>query len=390
MAYTPSSSSPKSDEETIQQLEAKNALLERRLKLAESELFQLREELKALSIVPLQVGTILDIFNDSTPPYVLIMIRGSNQVFKVSYSVDKFPNNILQPGVLVTLHPKTLAIVDTLPDSEDTYVRAMEVIKKPEISFDMIGGLNEEIKLVIESIELSLNNPDLFDELGVDPPKGILLYGPPGTGKTMIAKALARETNATFIGLAAPELAQKFIGDGARLVREIFHFARRNAPAIIFIDEIDAIAMRRSDYPTEGNTEIHRTFLQLLAELDGFNERGNIKFVAATNRPDILDKAITRPGRFDRKIKIGLPEEVGREDIFKIHTRKMKTENIDYKLLSRNTEGLNGAEIKAICTEAGLLAIRLRKKAIEMEELMQSISRVKMKSKDETGIRDYF
>ncbi|MHA2104099.1 MAG: AAA family ATPase [Candidatus Hodarchaeales archaeon] len=242
---------------------------------------------------------------------------------------------------------------------------------------------------MVEAIELSLSQPELFDDLGVDPPKGILLYGPPGTGKTMIAKALARETKVTFIGLAAPELAQKFIGDGARLVREIFHFARKNAPAIIFIDEIDAIAMRRSDLPTEGNTEIHRTFLQLLAELDGFNERGNIKFIAATNRPEILDKAITRPGRFDRKIEIGLPNDESREDIFKIHTKKMKTKKIDYSLLSKETEGLNGAEIKAICTEAGLLAIRSSKKSIGMEELVDAVSKVKKKAKREKVFLDY-
>ncbi|MHA1990673.1 MAG: AAA family ATPase [Candidatus Hodarchaeales archaeon] len=387
MAFTPSTP-PSSDDQTLHKLEARNQILERKLRLANSELVQLREELKALSTLPLQVGTVQDIIEENDHAYALIMIRGSNQVFRVSFSQDKFPDG-LSPGMLVTLHPKTLAITGTLPESEDTYVRAMEVIKKPGISFKMIGGLSEEIKLVVEAIELSLSQPELFDDLGVDPPKGILLYGPPGTGKTMIAKALARETKVTFIGLAAPELAQKFIGDGARLVREIFHFARKNAPAIIFIDEIDAIAMRRSDLPTEGNTEIHRTFLQLLAELDGFNERGNIKFIAATNRPEILDKAITRPGRFDRKIEIGLPNDESREDIFKIHTKKMKTKKIDYSLLSKETEGLNGAEIKAICTEAGLLAIRSSKKSIGMEELVDAVSKVKKKAKREKVFLDY-
>ncbi|OLS21843.1 MAG: Proteasome-activating nucleotidase [Candidatus Heimdallarchaeota archaeon LC_3] len=388
MAFTPSNPSSAPDE-LVQKLETKNQLLERKLRLANNELVQLREEMKTLSTLPLQVGTVQDIIIDNDNNYALVMIRGSNQLFRVSYSDEKFPDGKLSPGVLVTLHPKTLAIIGTLQESEDTYVRAMEVLKKPDITFDMIGGLSDEIQLVVESIELSLNKPEVFDELGVIPPKGILLYGPPGTGKTMIAKALAHETKATFIGLAAPELAQKFIGDGARLVREIFHFARKNAPAIIFIDEIDAIAMRRSDLPTEGNTEIHRTFLQLLAELDGFNERGNIKFVAATNRPDVLDKAITRPGRFDRKIEIGIPSESERVDIFKIHTRKMKTSDIDYLVLSKETKGFNGAEIRAVCTEAGLLAIRCHKKQIDMGDMLSAITKVKKKTKQEKIFLDY-
>ena len=276
-----------------------------------------------------------------------------------------------------------------MPESEDTYVRAMEVIRKPEVTFEMIGGLTEEIKLIVEAIELSLKQPELFEEIGIDPPKGVLLYGPPGTGKTMIAKALAHESRVTFIRLAAPELAQKFIGDGARLVREIFQFARKNSPAIIFIDEIDAIAMRRSDLPTEGNTEIHRTFLQLLAELDGFNERGNIKFIAATNRPDVLDRAITRPGRFDRKIEIPLPNAEGRIEIFKVHTRRMKLGDVDYQMLAQLSEGFNGAEIKAACTEAGLEAIRNRKRCVEMANFVSAIDKVVKKAKSDSFIQDY-
>lgn len=369
MAYTPITP-PEDLQEEIRELESQNQFLENQLAITQAELFQIREQLKALDQIPLQVGTIMDVVKGEQK--ALVMIRGSNQVFRVGVTPN-IPSEKIAPGTLVTLHPKTLAITGALDQLEDSFVRAMEVVHKPSMSFDQIGGLSEEITLVLEGIELSLTHPELFEQMGVDPPKGVLLHGPPGTGKTMIAKALANKTNATFVGLAAPELAQKFIGDGARLVREIFQFARRNTPAIIFIDEIDAIAMRRSDHPTEGNTEIHRTFLQLLAELDGFNERGNIKFVAATNRPDILDQAITRPGRFDRKIEIGLPSQEGREDIFMIHSRRMRVGDVSFKQLAEQTKDFNGAEIKAVCVEAGMLAIRDRARKIEMPHFLKAI-----------------
>lgn len=366
-------------DQTIADLRSDNASLKQELRKTRTELEQIQEALKALDTIPLQIGTVIEVMKKKY--LALVMIKGSNQMFRVTFP-KTIKNEDIFPGTLVTLHPKTLAITGFLPQTEDSYVRAMEVIKKPSVSFDDIGGLNEEMMQVLEAIELSLVSPELFIDIGIDPPKGILLFGPPGTGKTLIAKAISSKTNATFIGLAAPELAQKFIGDGARLVREIFQFARRNAPAVIFIDEIDAIAMRRSDYPTEGNTEIHRTFLQLLAELDGFNERGNVKFIAATNRPDILDKAITRPGRFDRQIEISLPSQEGREDIFSIHSKRMKLDNdVDFKIIAKSTDGFNGAEIKAVCTEAGMFAIRERKKSIDMNHFLKATEKVKIKDR---------
>ena len=374
MSFAPASQ----NDELIADLRSENELLKQELKKSKNELRQIQEALKALDTIPLQIGTVMDIMKGKNQ--ALIMIKGSNQMFRVTFPKTIAEEDIF-PGTMVTLHPKTLAITGFLQQAEDSYVRAMEVIKRPKVSFNDIGGLNEEIKLVLEAVELSLTNPELFDEVGIDPPKGILLHGPPGTGKTLIAKAVAAKTNATFIGLAAPELAQKFIGDGARLVREIFQFARRSEKAIIFIDEIDAIAMRRSDYPTEGNTEIHRTFLQLLAELDGFNERGNVKFIAATNRPDVLDKAITRPGRFDRQIEIEKPTFEGRKDIFTIHSKRMKLEDVDFTQLALNTDTFNGAEIKAVCTEAGIFAIRDRAKKISMNHFMKAIEKVKIRDR---------
>ncbi|MFV2016050.1 MAG: AAA family ATPase [Candidatus Heimdallarchaeota archaeon] len=367
------------NDQVISDLRSENAHLKQELRKTRNELKQIQEALKALDTIPLQIGTVIELMKKKN--MALVMIKGSNQMFRVT-----FPKSVkdedLFPGTLVTLHPKTLAITGFLPQTEDSYVRAMEVIEKPSVTFDDIGGLNEEIMQILEAIELSLVSPELFIDIGIDPPKGILLFGPPGTGKTLIAKAISAKTNARFVGLAAPELAQKFIGDGARLVREIFQFARRNAPAVIFIDEIDAIAMRRSDYPTEGNTEIHRTFLQLLAELDGFNERGNVKFIAATNRPDVLDKAITRPGRFDRQIDIGLPTLEGRKEIFIIHSKRMKLDDdVDFDLISKATEDFNGAEIKAVCTEAGMFAIREKQKKINMNHFQKAIEKVKIKDR---------
>jgi proteasome regulatory subunit len=367
------------NDQVIANLQSETAHLKQELRNSRNELKQLKEALKALDTIPLQIGTVIELMDDKN--LALVMIKGSNQMFRVTFPKTIKREDIF-PGTLVTLHPKTLAITGFLPQTEDSYVRAMEVIEKPKVTFDDIGGLNEEILQILEAIELSLVNPELFINIGIEPPKGVLLFGPPGTGKTLIAKAISSKTNATFVGLAAPELAQKFIGDGARLVREIFQFARRNAPAVIFIDEIDAIAMRRSDYPTEGNTEIHRTFLQLLAELDGFNERGNVKFIAATNRPDVLDKAITRPGRFDRQIEIALPDLNGRKDIFRIHSKRMKLDkDVDFNIIAKTTEGFNGAEIKAVCTEAGMFAIRDKKDKIQMTHFSKAIDKVKIKER---------
>ena len=380
MSFTPASTN-----DELQDLRSENELLKEELKKSKNELKQIQEALKALDTIPLQIGTVMDLMKGKNQ--ALIMIKGSNQMFRVAFPKNISEEDIL-PGTMVTLHPKTLAITGFLPQAEDSYVRAMEVIKRPKVSFSDIGGLNEEIKLVLEAVELSLTNPELFDDIGIDPPKGILLYGPPGTGKTLIAKAVAAKTHATFIGLAAPELAQKFIGDGARLVREIFQFARRSEKAIIFIDEIDAIAMRRSDYPTEGNTEIHRTFLQLLAELDGFNERGNVKFIAATNRPDVLDKAITRPGRFDRQIEIEKPNLDGRKEILAIHSKKMKLDSVDLNQIALNTESFNGAELKAVCTEAGMFAIRDRAKKVTDSHFMKAVEKVKVKDRSSIFAND--
>jgi len=256
--------------------------------------------------------------------------------------------------------------------------------------YSEIGGLSEQIRELREVIELPLVKPHLFRELGIDPPKGVLLYGPPGTGKTMLAKAVAAESNATFIHVVASEFAQKFVGEGARMVKEVFALARRKAPAIVFIDEIDAIGARRIELGTSGEREVQRTLMQLLAEIDGFKPLDNVKIIAATNRLDILDPALLRPGRFDRLIEVPLPDFRGRKEIFEIYLKKVKKcEEINVELLASLTEGFSGAEIKSVVTEAGYVAIRNDRTCINNDDLMEALRTIEKKrfkeSKKDTG-----
>lgn len=270
-----------------------------------------------------------------------------------------------------------LAIVKVMSRHADLRVRLMELVEAPDVDYDMIGGLKEAIQEVIETVELPLTQPELFQAVGVEPPKGVMLHGPPGTGKTLIAKAVANRTKATFIRLNGSELVQKYIGEGARLVRDVFQLAREKAPSIVFIDEIDAIASRRTYDGTSGSSEVNRTMMQLLAELDGFNPRGNVKIVAATNRIDLLDAALLRPGRFDRIIEVSVPDEHGRTEIFKIHTRAMTlADDVDFTKLAAMTEGLTGADIKAIVIEAGMLVIRRRDKTVNMDDFVNAFEKL--------------
>jgi proteasome regulatory subunit len=227
------------------------------------------------------------------------------------------------------------------------------------VRFSQIGGLETQISEIREIVELPLKRPDLFTAVGIEPPKGVLLHGPPGTGKTILAKAVAQSTDATFLRVVGSEFVQKYIGEGARLVRELFELAKSKSPAIIFIDELDAIGARRMDGATSGDREVQRTLMQILAEMDGFDARGEVKLIAATNRLDMLDPALLRPGRFDRVIEIPMPNREARESILKIHTSGMSLdEDVNLKLISDMAEGSSGADLKSLSTEAGMYAIR--------------------------------
>ncbi|OLS19955.1 MAG: Proteasome-activating nucleotidase [Candidatus Heimdallarchaeota archaeon LC_3] len=343
----------------------------------QKQLEKAKGEIARLTREPLLIGVLVETLENMEQA----IVKSSNgPTFVVNISPDIEVEDLV-PGNRVVLNQRTFTVIKLISSPIDPFVRGMEVDEKPTTSYSDIGGLDKQIEEVRESIELSLKNPELFEKVGIESPKGVLLYGPPGSGKTLIAKAVAHETNATFISINGSEFVQKYIGEGARLVRELFQFAHKNAPAIIFIDEIDAIGSHRLDIATGGDREVARTFMQLLAEMDGFKSRGNVKIIGATNRIDILDDALTRAGRFDRHIFIDSPNVVGRLQIFKIHTEKMAIKEIDFNALSKITDGLNGAEIRNICQEAGMRAIRNNSDNVVFEDFIFSVNKIKEKKK---------
>ena len=359
--------------EENKRLKLENADLKEEVRRLKIENKQLILEIEALRKPPLVVGDIEEVIDNNRA--IVRSTTGPKFLVYVSQFLDR---SKLLPGTRVAMTQSNLTIVDVLPSSKDPLVRAAEVIERPDVTYDDIGGLKDAIREIRESIELPMTNPELFEKLGIDPPKGVLLIGPPGTGKTLLAKAVAHHTNATFIHIVGSELVQKYIGEGARLVRELFQLAREKSPAIIFIDEIDAIGAKRSLDDTSASREVERTLMQLLAEMDGFDPRGDVKIIAATNRPDILDPALLRPGRFDRIIRIPMPDKKAREEIFRIHTRRMRlNKDVSFEDLARMTEGMSGADIKAICTEAGMFAIREGRDYVVMDDFLKAIKKVK-------------
>ncbi|GFO98243.1 proteasome-activating nucleotidase [groundwater metagenome] len=335
-----------------------------------------QKQIEQLKKTPLFICSVVELFDEMA----LLRQHGSNQEI-VTQIPDEMKQKIESGGrVAVT---GNLAIVRVLSKSADVRARVMELIEAPDVDYNMIGGLSKQIDEVVETLELPLTNPELFTEVGVDAPNGILLYGPPGTGKTLIAKAVAHRARATFIRMSGTELVQKYIGEGARLVRDVFNIAREKAPSIVFIDEIDAVGSRRTYDGTSGSSEVNRTMVQLLAELDGFDKRGDVKIVAATNRIDLLDPALLRPGRFDRIIEIPLPDAEGRREILGIHTRNMKLDNVDFEELVKMTDGLSGADLKAIVTEAGMFVIRRKGKAVTLQDFNDAYNKMIVKETKE-------
>ncbi len=338
---------------------------------------RLKNELKQFRTPPQLVGTIVDLLHNGRA----LVKNGTGQTFLVSLSTE-LSTKTLQEGDQVSMDRNNLTIIDVLPSSKDPIISAAEIIEKPTVTYEDIGGLEEQIVEIKEAVELPLISPHLFEEVGIRPPKGILLIGPPGTGKTLLAKAVANTTEASFIRLVGSELVQKFIGEGGRLVRELFQLAKEKRPAIIFIDEIDAIGARRLSMDTTGDREVQRTLMQLLAEMDGFDPLNNISIIAATNRLDIIDEALLRPGRFDRIIEIDLPDRKGIEAILDIHTRTMSIgKGVDIPKLAKDIEGATGADIAAICMEAGMFAIRDDRTKVKMKDFKKAIDKYLKKEK---------
>lgn len=283
----------------------------------------------------------------------------------------------LKPNDLVGVNKDSYLILEQLPSEFDSRVKAMEVDEKPTETYSDVGGLDKQIEELVEAIVLPMKRADKFTDMGIRAPKGALMYGPPGTGKTLLARACAAQTNATFLKLAAPQLVQMFIGEGAKLVRDAFALAKEKAPAIIFIDELDAIGTKRFDSEKSGDREVQRTMLELLNQLDGFGSDDRVKVVAATNRVDVLDPALLRSGRLDRKIEFPVPSEDSRAQILQIHSRKMATDDdINWQELARSTDEFNGAQLKAVSVEAGMIALRNGQSSVKHEDFVEGIAEV--------------
>ena len=358
--------------EAIKRVESERHYMEAEILRLQREVKRLKTELDRLRYPPLVVGSVRDVLTDGR-----VVVKSSTGPDFVVNAAETVDHDKLTIGSRVALNKQTLAVMGVLPASLDPMVAASEIVDKPTVTYQDVGGLAEQIRDIRESVEYPLLRSELYRKVGVDPPKGVLLIGSPGTGKTLIAKAVAHHTQATFVRLVGSELVQKYIGEGARLVRELFQLAREKQPAVIFIDEIDSIGAKRLEVATSGDREVQRTLMQLLAEMDGFEPLSNVKIIAATNRPDILDEALLRPGRFDRIIEIPVPNFQGRVEIFKIHTRGMALrEPIDLESLASRCEGSTGADIKSVCTEAGMWAIREERDSVTVADFERALEKV--------------
>lgn len=373
-------------ERRIRALETERQLLEVQRNKLEEERDNLKLELQKLRHPPLFTGTLQEVLDNGKA--IVKSSTGPSFVVVVDSSIA---DDILTPGARVALHQRNFAILEVLPQSRDPLVRSMEIDTKPTETYADVGGLKIQLQELRETVELPLLQPELFEKVGIEPPKGVLLHGPPGSGKTLMVKAVAHETKATFIRVIGSELVQKYIGEGARLVREVFSFARENSPSILFIDELDAIGSKRLDIATSGDREVQRTLMQLLSELDGFSPRGDVKIIGATNRVDILDPALLRPGRFDRHIEVSLPNRDERLEIFKIHTRSMNIDQkVDFSFLANETTHASGADIRVIAQEAGMYAIREERTVVNFDDFKSSVRKVLSSHGDRLSVRNEY
>ena len=325
---------------------------------------------------PITIGTLEEIVAEDA---AIVSINSSEYYVKILSIVDK---EQLELGCTVLLREQTYHIVGILADEADPLLNVMKVDKAPTETYGDVGGLDNQIREIKEAVELPLTHPELYEEIGIKPPKGVILYGEPGTGKTLLAKAVANETSATFFRVVGSELVQKYSGEGPKLVRELFRLADEHAPSIVFIDEVDAIGHKRIETSSGGKREVQRTMLELLNQLDGFDTSSEVKVILATNRIESLDPALIRPGRIDRKIFFPLPDSNTKRRIFQIHTQKMSmSEDVNLEEFIMAKDELSGADIKAIATEAGLLALRDRRKKVSQQDFRTAKEKVLYKKK---------
>merc|ERR1712087_318052 len=348
-----------------------------RLKPQDEKNEEERSQVETLRGTPMAVGSLEEIIDENHA--IVSTSVGSEHYVSIYSFVDK---DQLEPGCTVLMNHKVHAVVGVLGDDTDPLVSVMKLEKAPTETYADIGGLDQQITEIKESVELPLTHPEYYEEMGIKPPKGVILYGPPGTGKTLLAKAVANQTSATFLRVVGSELIQKYLGDGPKLVRELFRVADDLSPTIVFIDEIDAVGTKRYDSNSGGEREIQRTMLELLNQLDGFDSRGDVKVIMATNRIDSLDPALIRPGRIDRKIEFPLPDEKTKRRIFNIHTSKMTlAQDVNLEEFVMSKDDLSGADIKAICTEAGLLALRERRMKVTQADMRKAKEKALYKKK---------
>lgn len=335
-------------------LEIQEEYIKDEVKNLKRELLRAQEEVKRIQSVPLVIGQFLEMIDEHTA--IVGSTTGSNYHVRILSTIDR---ELLKPSASVALHRHSNALVDVLPPESDSSISLLQASERPDVNYQDIGGLDMQKQEIREAVELPLTHPDLYQQIGIDPPRGVLLYGPPGTGKTMMVKAVANNTKASFIRVVGSEFVQKYLGEGPRMVRDVFRLARENSPAIVFIDEIDAIATKRFDAQTGADREVQRILLELLNQMDGFDQATTIKVIMATNRADTLDPALLRPGRLDRKIEFPLPDRRQKRLVFQVITSKMNlSEEVDLEDYVSRPDKISNADITAICQEAGMQAVR--------------------------------
>lgn len=370
-------------EEKLKLLKIRKEYVVKEIEILKRELARAKEEINRVKSVPLLMGQFLEMIDKNTA--IVSSTAGSNAMVRILSTVDR---ELLVPNTTVALHRHSSAIVNVLPPEADSSIPVVGEEERPDVTYSDIGGLDVQKQEIRETVELPILQFDLYQAIGIEPPRGVLLYGPPGTGKTMLVKAVAHHTNSTFIRVNGSEFIQKYLGEGPRMVRDVFRLAREKAPSIVFIDEVDSIATKRFDASTSADREVQRVLIELLNQMDGFDQNSNVKVIMATNRPDTIDPALLRPGRLDRKIEFPLPDRRQKRLVFNAITSKMSLDpEIDIESLVRRSDRLSCADLNAVCQEAGMLAVRASRYVIKQVDFEDAYSKVV--GRKETGIPLY-